>query len=255
MNIAEKFLRLKSNNEMALIAYITCGYPSLSDSFNIIQKLINNGVDIIELGVPFSDPIADGPTIQYSTQVALEKGIVLDEIFASASELTGGVPLVLMSYLNPILAYSKEKIFRNMNDAGISGLIIPDLPVEESLRLISNDEMQNISLIPMVAPTSTDERIKFISEHARGFIYCVSSLGTTGMRTRLPDDLCDLVSKVKSCTPIPVAVGFGISQPEQINQLIGHADGVVIGSRFIEAIRNKEDIDVLAKAFKKVTRR
>lgn len=251
--IQEKFNELKQRGETALIIYITAGFPSLEESISNVITLAKNGADIIEIGVPFSDPVADGPTIQYSSQIALLKGVTLKDIINEIKKINLDTPLVIMSYLNPLLAYGKDKLFKDMKDAGISGIIIPDLPVEDSSEWTSLGGTYNIDVIYLVAPTSSAERIKEIAKKSRGFIYCVSVTGITGARNKLSAGILKFLEKVRQLTNKPIAVGFGISTPEHIKSLRKKVDGVIIGSRIIEAIRKKEDLKELIKEFKKAT--
>jgi tryptophan synthase alpha chain len=250
MTIQHVFDRLKANEEMALIAYQTAGYPSLADSIKNIRLLAENGADIIELGIPFSDPIADGPTIQASSQAALEKGISFRRILEAVSEVETEAPLVAMSYLNPLLSYGKERIFADMKSAGFSGMIIPDLPLEESGGWKKNAEENGVDLIFLATPTTSDERLRGLVEASKGFVYCVSLTGITGARTDLPPHLSEFISKVKSLTDKPAAVGFGISTSDHVRQLKGMADGVIVGSRIVKAIGNGEDVGKLVRGLK-----
>jgi tryptophan synthase alpha chain len=255
MIIEKTFAELTRRRQMALIPYITCGYPSLSGSLDIVALFSEHGADIIEIGVPFSDPIADGPTIQYASQAALENGMTLKKIIKALKDVHTGVPLILMSYLNPILAYGPDRFFRDIAEARIAGMIIPDLPVEESIAFIRRAKDLDLAIVQMVSPTSTDERIRLITEHAGGFVYCVSATGTTGSRAELPAGIMPFVKKVKKITSKPVAVGFGISTPEQVQSLRDHADGVIIGSRIIDAVKNNEDLAAVITSFRNATRR
>jgi tryptophan synthase alpha chain len=255
MNLRQTFDRLRARNEMALIAYHTAGFPSLGESVNNIGKLSENGADIIEIGIPFSDPIADGPTIQRSSQAALELGVSLPQILDAVSGVKLEIPLVAMSYLNPLLAYGREKLFQSMKSAGFAGLIIPDLPLEESDSWTQEADSHEIDLIFLVTPTTSDKRMKQLAEASRGFIYCVSLTGITGARKDLPPHLAEFLGKVKSRSDKPVAVGFGISTPEHVRQLKGIADGVIVGSRIVKAMAEGEDVGELVRELKEATRR
>lgn len=255
MRIREKFDILNQAGEMLFIPYITAGYPSLDESINILHTLCEYGADIIEIGVPFSDPIADGPTIQYSSQIALQDGVTLKKLMDRLRDVKIDKPLVFMSYLNPLLAYGKENLYRDMKEIGISGMIVPDMPAEESDEWLSLSKVYDIDIIFLVAPTSSEERIRFIAERSCAFIYCVSITGTTGMRGELPVGLLKFIGKIKKLTDKPVAVGFGISTPKQISALKGEADGIIVGSRIIEAIRRKEDLKAIVRKLKEATRR
>jgi tryptophan synthase alpha chain len=253
--IAKKFSELKEKNEIALIVYITAGYPSLTQSMEIVEELDQRGADIIEIGVPFSDPVADGPIIQYSSQIALDNGVTLKNIIKSLKTINVNKPLVIMSYLNPVLTYGKEAFLKDLKSARISGFIIPDLPVEEANSWRNMSEIYSIDNIFLVAPTSPLERIKKVAEASRGFIYCVSVTGTTGVRNRLSEELAAFLDQVRQLTDKPLAVGFGISKTAHIKSLRDTADGIIIGSRIIDAIKKGEDIGGMIKEFKVATRR
>lgn len=254
MKIRDKFDQFSRAGEMLFMPYITAGYPSLDESMDALHTLADNGADIIELGIPFSDPIADGPTIQYSSQIALQSGITLEKILNSLRNTKINKPIVLMSYLNPFLAYGKENLFSEMKEIGISGIIVPDMPAEESNEWLSLSNQYDIDVIFLVAPTSSDDKIRFIAERSKAYIYLVSITGTTGAREKLPADIIEFVRRVKRITNVPVAVGFGISTSEQIASLRGEADGIIIGSRMIEAIRRKENLGELVRKFKEATK-
>ncbi len=253
--ITARFNELKKMKESALIIYLTAGYPSLKQSMDCVLTVANSGADLIEIGVPFSDPVADGPIIQYSSQAALSNGITLHDIINSVREIKVSTPLVMMSYLNPIIAYGKEKFFKTVQNTGISGLIIPDIPIEESSEWVSLSKRYSIDVIFLIAPTTSDERIRVIVQESSGFIYCVTVTGTTGVREKLPPDLLKFVRSVRQLTDKPIAVGFGVSTAEQIQLLNKDVDGVIIGSRVIEAVRKREDLAGLIEEFKRATRR
>lgn len=251
--IKKRFELLAGNNESALIAYMTAGYPSLEKSMESIKRLSLNGADMIEIGIPFSDPIADGKTIQYSSSVALKKNVNFPVILKEISHLKIEIPVIIMSYLNPINAFGFERFFKKAGEAGVSGVIIPDLVVEESYRLKEFANRNAIDLIQLIAPTTSDERMRLIGEDSDSFVYCVTVTGTTGTRKRLPELLPAFIKRVKSLVKKPVAVGFGISTVNQIKKLSMLADGIVIGSRLIEAIKKGEDLSSLIKKFKNAT--
>ncbi len=253
--IERKFADLKGQQQMALIPFITGGYPSLAESLDIVKLFSEHGADIVEIGIPFSDPIADGPTIQRSSQAALKNGVTLEKIMTALMDFRCQAPLVLMSYLNPILAFGPDRFFQDMAKALLAGIIIPDLPVEESTEFTGLAKKYHLALIQMAAPTSSDERIRLIAGQSQGFIYCVSTTGTTGTRSELPSDLLPFLRRVKRIAAGPIAVGFGISRTEQVQMLRAEADAVIVGSRIIKAIDNKEDLGVLINDFKRATRR
>jgi tryptophan synthase alpha chain len=221
--------------------YFPIGYPDLETSIDVIEALAKNGADLIEIGLSFSDPLADGPVIQQATQVALEKGITVKKSLEAVKELRNRgvtIPLILMGYFNPMLAYGLEKFIHDARDAGADGFIIPDLPLEEAEEFTS--AAGNMPLIQMLAPTSPDERMESIARNAKGFIYLVSVTGVTGERRKISNDLGDLIQRVRKHTSAPVCVGFGISTPEQAAQVGKLADGVIVGSACVKAIEGNE---------------
>lgn len=240
--------------EGALIAYLTAGYPSLAESMAHASLCARAGADIIEIGVPFSDPVADGPTIQYSSQIALVNGAGLPAIFKQPCSIPETIPVVIMSYLNPVLAYGKERFFQSCRTKGIAGVIIPDLPVEESVAWKEIAIRHGIDTIFLVTPTTPRARIARIARVSSGFIYCVNISGTTGIRSHLPD-VSHLLDEIRQATDTPTAAGFGVSTPEHVRVICHHADGVIVGSRIIEAIRRDEDLDELIRRLKEATRR
>ena len=254
MTIAQTFAQLRERDELAFIPYQTAGFPSLPESLQNLSRLAENGADLLELGIPFCDPIADGPTIQYASQVALEGGVSLADILDALESTDLPCPLILMSYLNPLLAYGRGRLFPAMKAAGASGLIIPDLPAEEADEWLAAARKSDISLVFLLAPTSTADRIRQVAELTDGFIYAVSLTGTTGARAELTPGLGGFLRRIKDVTNKPIAVGFGISTPEQVRALRGQAQGVVVASRIIEAIRHGEDWTKLVRELKDATR-
>ena len=220
----------------ALIPYVTVGYPSIEATLEVVPLLAGCGCDIVELGVPFSDPLADGVTIQKASYHALQNGITLQTCLEIAAQLTRKVdiPLVFMTYFNPVFSYGLEEFCRACTGSGIDGLIIPDLPPEEGSELEAVTRKQGLDLIYLLAPTSTGERIRLVAERSRGFIYLVSVTGVTGARDRLPADLEAFVAGVRQVAKQPLCVGFGISTPEQAGRVARIADGVIVGSRLIQ---------------------
>ena len=210
---------------------------------DIVEAIAEAGADLIELGIPFSDPLADGPTIQRSTQIALEQGMRVEsclELVAQLRDRGLQQPFVLMGYVNPILAFGVEDFITEAASVGVDGLIIPDLPLEEAGKMESACHSHNLALIQMLAPNSTLSRITQVSERARGFIYLVSLTGTTGARASLSTDLEKFIQKVRHHTKLPLAVGFGISTPQQAQTVGKLADGVIMGSALIDAVSNAE---------------
>lgn len=230
--------------------YFPLGYPNLSTSVDVIEALAKNGADLIEVGLSFSDPLADGPVIQQATQIALEKGITLKKSLEAVKELRNRgvtIPLILMGYYNPMLAYGLEKFIRDAKEVGADGFIIPDLPMEEAeeFTAVAGD----MPLIQMLAPTSPDERMEAIARNAKGFIYLVSVTGVTGARTEISDGLGDLINRVREHTSAPVCVGFGIGTPEQAAHVGKLADGVIVGSACVKLIGSSEKPVETAKQF------
>lgn len=252
--IAAMFQELKHKNESALITYITAGYPTLKMSMRYIELFANNGADMIEIAIPFSDPIADGRTIQYASNIALKNKTNIKSILREISRLKVKNPLIIMSYLNPILAFGRRRFFQGISEAGVSGVIIPDLIDEESVILKPFAKKIGVDIIQLVAPTSSNGRIKQIGQNSDAFVYCVSLTGTTGIKRRLPADLPAFIKRVRNLIKKPLVVGFGISRINQVKQLSRIADGVVIGSRIIEAIKRKEDLAKLIQEFKEATK-
>ena len=241
--IATTFRRLSKANEAALIPYVTVGYPSLELTRQLVPIIARQGADLIELGVPFSDPMADGATVQRASQAALEQGVSLDDCLAVAAEArrTNEVPLLFMSYYNPIFKYGLEAFACDCSQAGVDGLIIPDLPPEEAAELKLVCEAVGIDLIFLVAPTSTDERLQKVAEMASGFIYCVSLTGVTGARSEMGEGIEDMLERVRRHTDLPLVVGFGISTPEHVARVSRVADGAVVGSALINVIESHPD--------------
>jgi len=254
MNISAKFDQLSQKDEMALIVYLTAGFPSFEKFKENLKLISDSGADLIEIGIPFSDPVADGPVIQYSSQVALHNATTLKKVITEFENIKIDKPVILMSYLNPFLAYGKEKLFSDMKDVGLSGFIVPDLPVEESEEWVRLSKVNELDEIFLVAPTSSPERIRTITERSSGFVYCVSLAGTTGVRDQLSPGISDFLGRVRKVSGKPTAVGFGISTPHQIKDLYGQTDGVIVGSRIIEAIKNGEDLREIVKNLKEATK-
>lgn len=231
-----------------LMPYTTGGYPDRDGCRKVLEAFIAGGADMIELGVPYSDPLADGPVVQASTQQALDAGINTDDVLALAAEFSDRLPVVLMIYYNCVLAYGLERFVAAAAAAGVAGLIVPDLPVDEAGELMAACRNRDIDPILLVAPTSTDDRIQLIADNASGFIYCVSVAGVTGARTSLSADLPDFLGRVRLRTRMPLAVGFGVSTPEQAAEVAVHADGVIIGSRLITLVRDAPDIEAACRS-------
>ncbi|MEX0683823.1 MAG: tryptophan synthase subunit alpha [Dehalococcoidia bacterium] len=237
--IEETFARLKADGETGFIAFLTVGYPDVEATLRLVPALIEGGADLVELGVPFSDPLADGPTIQKASFHALGQGVTLETCLNVTRKLrASGVtaPLVLMGYYNPLLAYGIERFSQAAAEAGADGAIVVDLPPEESDDLHGAFEKVGLRLIYLVAPTSTEERIQEVAKRASGFVYCVSVTGVTSARDELSADLAEFVVRVRNATNLPIAVGFGISQPKHFRAVGRFADAAVIGSAIIDEI-------------------
>lgn len=237
-------------NKPIFMPYFPLGYPDLDTSVDVIEALANNGADLIEVGLSFSDPLADGPVIQHATQIALEKGITVKKSLEAVQELrkrSVDIPLILMGYYNPMLAYGLEKFVRDARQAGADGFIIPDLPAEESKEF--EDVAGDMPLIRMLAPTSSPERMELIARDAKGFIYLVSVTGVTGERKSLAEGLGELIARVREHTSTPVCVGFGIGTPEQAREVGRMADGVIVGSACVKTIGGSENPVDAAKQF------
>jgi tryptophan synthase alpha chain len=241
--ISQTFEYLQKTHERALIPYVTAGDPDLEMTKRLVREMVRRGADIIEIGVPFSDPLADGPIIQRASQRALQGGTTLRKIRQTVSELRHevDVPLVLMTYYNPVFRYGEEAFVADALDAGVDGIIVPDLPPEEGQSLMELTTDTPLEMIFLAAPTSTSARLALISEASRGFIYYVSRLGTTGVRDHLADDLRIMLEKVRASTSKPIAVGVGVSTPEHVRLVAELADGVVVGSAILKLIEDLED--------------
>ncbi len=256
MKLKEKFKELKKRKEGALIGFITAGDPTPEDTIDIVNSLINGGVDIIELGLPFSDPIADGVVIQKASERSLKKGTNPDLFFEIAKKIEE-IPKVCLTYYNLVLQRGLEKFVRDCSESGINGLIIPDLPIEEAMPLLNACDKYDTNLIFLVAPTTTEERLQKILNVSRGFLYVVSLLGVTGARRELSETVKPLLRKIKQISDkIPLAVGFGISKPEHIKEVLNAgADGAIVGSAFVRIIeRNLNDKEGMLSELEEFTR-
>ena len=240
--ISQTFEHLQKTHERALIPYVTAGDPDLAMTKTLVREMVRRGGDLIEIGVPFSDPLADGPIIQRASQRALQGGATLRKILRTVRELRRDVdvPLVLMTYYNPVFRYGEEVFVADALDAGVDGIIVPDLPPEEAQTLMELAADTPLDLIFLAAPTSTSARLMLISESSQGFIYYVSRLGTTGIRDQLAEDLRMMLEKVRASTAKPIAVGIGVSTPDHVRQVSEMADGVVVGSAIVKLIEDLE---------------
>ena len=232
------FEKVKLENRAALIAYIPAGFPSKAGCAKAIQALIDGGVDAIEIGFPYSDPVMDGPTIQAAADQALAHGTSAADVFGALSVATGaGVPAVVMTYWNPIEKYGVRKFAESIAAAGGSGVITPDLTIEESADWQSAVKESGINSIFVVAPSTTDQRLPLVTSQCGGFVYAASLMGVTGARSAVSQGAADLVARVRKTTTLPVAVGLGVSTREQAKAVAGYADGVIVGSAFIKALQ------------------
>lgn len=256
--IADTFARLRAEGRMGLVPYVTAGYPEPDATPALVQALIEGGADAIELGLPFSDPLADGASVQRSSMKALQGGMTAARCVELIRGLRAGgvvIPLIVMTYYNPILAYGQDGFARDAAAAGADGLIVVDLPPEEAGELAAQCRVGGLDLIPLLAPTSTDERIALALQLASGFVYCVSVAGVTGARAALPEALGSFLARVRRQTELPLAVGFGVSRREHVEALRGKADAAVVGSAIVDVIeaspraereeRVKEYVEVL----------
>ena len=236
--IQTKFRDLRGSGRKAFIPYITAGDPSLDATFNIISELERAGADIIEVGVPFSDPIADGPVIQRGSERALRNGVTVSDCLDLIRQVRrrSEIPLLLFTYLNPLLSIGLGKLGAVLRSAGVDGVLVTDLVPEEAAEFIPPLRAADIDTVFLVAPTSTDERIKLVAEVSTGFIYAVSRTGVTGVRQSLSDAAAELVRRVRRFSDAPIAVGFGVSTPEHVQEVWRHADAAVVGSRIVSEI-------------------
>ncbi|ABX44189.1 tryptophan synthase subunit alpha [Lachnoclostridium phytofermentans] len=226
----------------ALITFITGGDPGIEVTEELIVSMAMEGADLIEIGIPFSDPIAEGPIIQEANERALKAGATTDLLFDMIGRVRSKVlvPLVFMTYINPIYTYGADRFLRRCKEVGIDGVIVPDLPYEEKEELLPLCKLHDITLISMIAPTSK-ERIQTILKEAEGFLYCVSSLGVTGVRTEIGSQVDYMIKEAKKVTDIPCAVGFGISTPEQAREMAEISDGVIVGSAIVDIIAKHQE--------------
>ena len=251
--IEEKFNFLRAKGKKAFITFITAGDPNLRTTERLVLEMDAHGADIVELGVPFSDPIADGPRIQASSLRSLKAGTTLPKILSLVKKIRkkSDIPLVLMTYYNPVYVYGIKKFVNDAVQAGVDGVIVPDLPPEEAGELIKESKRFNLANIFLLAPTSTKERIKKVIREGTGFIYYVSLTGVTGERNSLPADLSKKLRQIKSLTKKPLAVGFGISHGSQVKSILKKADGVIVGSALVRIIEKYSKRPALYKIFNK----
>jgi tryptophan synthase alpha chain len=237
----------------ALIAYLTAGDPSPARTPELVAALERGGADLIELGVPFSDPIADGPVIQRGAERALKSGTNLAAVLEIARTIrkSSQIPLLLFTYLNPVMRYGVEKLAREAQAAGIDGCLLTDLSVEEAEPYVKAMRAAELDTVFLGAPTSTPERLKLVAKYSTGFVYLVSRTGVTGERDSLSESVAPLVRSMREISPLPLAVGFGISTPEQAREVARMADGVVVGSAFVRLIGEGGDLETFARALRR----
>lgn len=240
--ISNAIRNAKARGNPAIIAYMTAGFPR-RETFRELLAAVAAAADVVEIGVPFTDPMADGTTIQRSSRVALEQGVSLRWILSelSVSSVKPKAPLLLMSYLNPLLAYGLDKLPRAAAEAGITGFIVPDLPYEECHELRAALESRGIALVQFVTPVTPADRVKMLCDASRGFIYGVTMTGTTGKNVAVPREVLDYFQRVKDVSPVPVCAGFGIRGREQVALMAPYVDGVIVGSALVEVIERGED--------------
>jgi len=243
-------MTLDFHSRPTLVAYLTCGDPDLRTTREVALAAIDAGVEVIELGVPFSDPVADGPVIQRASERALQNGVTLEQVLNLAAEVRreSDAGLIIFSYLNPALRMGLDNFSAKSADAGVDGALITDLPVEEATEYLRAMRKRNLSTVFLAAPTSTDERIKCIAEASTGFVYAVSRTGVTGAQKELPEDAQQLVQRLRKVTKLPIAVGFGISAPEQFASVGKYADAAVVGSAIVQLIESSPGKEAQAVA-------
>ena len=254
MTLAKMFAGTRERNEIALIPYVTAGYPSVAASLDFIRIAAEAGADAIEIGLPFSDPVADGPTIQFASHAALEAGFKTRPFLEALATSHPACPLIVMTYLNPLLALGAAG-FPLLAAAGVSGLVVPDLPEEEAASISTEAARHGIDLILLVAPTSSPERLRQIGLRSRGFVYVVGVVGTTGARKEADPALPAILDRVRAATTTPLVAGFGLSDPSHVRAITAHADGAIVGSRLVDAIRQGENFAALIQSFKQASRR
>lgn len=245
-----KLKKGSSSDPVRMVPFVTVGFPDVEATLELVPALEQAGASVIELGIPFSDPLAEGPTIQKSSFHALNQGVTLAKCLEIVTELRGRgvrVPLVLMGYYNPFLAFGLVAVAAAAQKSGVDGFIIPDLPVDEIGPMLAACQRHEIALIPLLAPTSTDDRIKEACASAHGFIYCVGLLGVTGARAEPSPEAAMLVQRVRKITSLPLAVGFGISRREHVEALADSVDAVVVGSALVDVIADASPIDRITK--------
>ena len=249
--IAQKFKQIEAEGRTGIVLFLTAGFPDLDATMELVPALVGAGADCIELGFPFSDPLTDGLTIQASTYHALQNGVTLDNCLKVVGKLREQVPetpMVLFGYYNPILSYGLARFGQEAQAAGVDGVIVPDLPSDESAPLMEECAPRGVHIIPLMAPTSTDARIQLACRTASGFIYCVSVTGVTGAREELPPGVFRLLERVRRHTDLPLAVGFGISRREHVESVGTHAQAAVVGSALVNIIADSPREELVDRA-------
>jgi tryptophan synthase alpha chain len=242
--LAEMFQTANEQGRPAFLPYFPIGYPTIEESLVNIEAMAATGVDGFEIGIPFSDPLADGPVVQAASQIALENGVTVHRVLEAVRELRSrGVhqPMLVMGYVNPMIAYGVEQLVKDARAAGADGFIIPDLPPEEASLFSGICQQEGMALIQFLAPTSNEARIRLVGEHATGFIYVVSVLGVTGARSELPDELIDFLQQARQHVTQPLVLGFGISKPEHVRQISKSVNGFIVGSALVRAAKEGTD--------------
>jgi tryptophan synthase alpha chain len=246
---------LRAKNDLKLVPYIMAGHPTAKKSIEVGKRLAASGVAAIEIGIPHSDPLADGPVVQHAGQVALENGMtVAGALEVAAAVAREGVPVVLMTYINPVLSHDPRRFAAEAAQAGVAGVIVPDLPIEEAEPVAAWLRSASLDTVFMVAPTTPPDRISAIASHSTGFVYCVTLTGITGARKEMPEGMKELLHQVRERTQLPIAAGFGISRPEHMKLLRGSADAAVVGSAVVDDIDRGGDALALVKELLKACR-
>jgi tryptophan synthase alpha chain len=249
-NISSAIRAAASKSRPALVGYVTAGFPTLNQFKDTLSQ-VARACDVVEIGVPFSDPMADGTTVQRASFVALQNGVtlpwILDQLKSAPRQ---PVPILLMSYLNPLLAYGLKRLPRDAAAAGVAGFIVPDLPFEESEEMMLALETEGLALVQMVTPVTPSERLEMLCRGAKGFVYAVTMTGTTGKSAEVPPDVLSYMDRVRSFSGVPVCAGFGIRSREQVARFAPHVDGVVVGSALVEALEKGEDVGAFLQSLR-----
>ncbi|MFM8211801.1 MAG: tryptophan synthase subunit alpha [Actinomycetes bacterium] len=254
-SLKETFTKAKSENRAVLIAYLPAGFPSLDGSIQIINEMFKNGVDVIEVGVPYSDPLMDGPVIQEAVDIALNHKTGIKEVMHVVKKVSeNNKPVLTMSYWSPIEKWGIKKYVEEFKNSGGNGVITPDLPPDESDEWIDETNKQHVDRIFVVAPSTSEERLKLVSSKVTGFVYAASLMGVTGTRNQISQSAETLVTRLRKVTDLPVAVGLGVSTPEQAKQVAKYADGVIVGSAFIKLILQTKDLSKSVGAIGQLTK-